>query len=189
MLPERLHCGDFSLWSLVETRAYPTNMVHLQIFNILVTMTQMLTLFCLPGILIKILLSLRLKAKRKIEVKKTTVFFTHAREATLPADFLNANQWASYGQFSGEPNDVQLARFFLLDEADIAFINNRHGRANRLAVALLTRSVRFLGTWPHDLSSIPANVQWFVARQLGISDIGVLSEYWSFRICEEDERD
>ncbi len=95
----------------------------------------------------------------------------------MPADFLNADQRASYGQFSGEPNDVQLARFFLLDEADMAFINNRRGRANRLAVALLTGCVRFLGTWPHDLSSIPANVQWFVARQLGISDTGVLSEY------------
>lgn len=95
----------------------------------------------------------------------------------MPADFLNADQRASYGQFSGEPNDVQLARFFLLDEADMAFINNRRGRTNRLAVALLIGSVRFLGTWPHDLSSIPANVLWFVARQLGISDTRVLSEY------------
>ncbi|MEQ4672504.1 DUF4158 domain-containing protein [Providencia manganoxydans] len=95
----------------------------------------------------------------------------------MPADFLNAEQRASYGQFSGEPNDVQLARFFLLDEADIDFINNRRGRTNRLAVALLIGCVRFLGTWPHNLSSIPANVQWFVARQLGISDIGVISEY------------
>ncbi|MFP4817397.1 DUF4158 domain-containing protein [Providencia hangzhouensis] len=57
------------------------------------------------------------------------------------------------------------------------FINNRRGRTNRLAVALLIGCVRFLGTWPHNLSSIPANVQWFVARQLGISDIGVISEY------------
>lgn len=95
----------------------------------------------------------------------------------MPADFLNAEQRASYGQFSGEPNDVQLARFFLLDEADMDFVNNRRGRANRLAVALLIGCVRFLGTWPHDLSSIPANVKWFVARQLGISDTGVLSEY------------
>ncbi|HFW4712989.1 TPA: DUF4158 domain-containing protein [Salmonella enterica subsp. enterica serovar Chailey] len=55
----------------------------------------------------------------------------------MPADFLNADQRACYGQFSGEPNDVQLARFFLLDEADMEFINNRRGRANRFAVALL----------------------------------------------------
>ncbi|MBJ8780404.1 DUF4158 domain-containing protein, partial [Citrobacter freundii] len=76
----------------------------------------------------------------------------------MPADFLNAEQRASYGQFSGEPNDIQLARFFLLDEVDMDFINNRRGRANRLAVALLIGSVRFLGTWPYDLSAIPTNV-------------------------------
>ena len=95
----------------------------------------------------------------------------------MPADFLNAEQRASYGQFSGEPNDVQLARFFLLDEADMEFISNRRGRANRFAVALMIGCVRFLGTWPHDLSSIPANAQWFVARQLGISDTSVLADY------------
>ncbi|EOX6210242.1 DUF4158 domain-containing protein [Escherichia coli] len=60
---------------------------------------------------------------------------------------------------------------------DMDFINNRRGRANRLAVALLIGSVRFLGTWPYDLSAIPTNVRWFVARQLGISDTGVLSDY------------
>jgi Domain of unknown function (DUF4158) len=75
----------------------------------------------------------------------------------LPADFLNVEQRASYGQFSGKPNDIQLARFFRLDEVDIDFINNRRGRANRLAMALLIGSVRFLGTWPHDLSAIPTN--------------------------------
>lgn len=95
----------------------------------------------------------------------------------MPADFLNTEQRTSYGQFSGEPNDIQLARFFLLDEVDMEFINNRRGRANRLAVALLIGSVRFLGTWPNDLSAIPANVLWFFARQLGISDRGVLSDY------------
>lgn len=96
---------------------------------------------------------------------------------TFASRFLNTEQRTSYGQFSGEPNDIQLARFFLLDEVDMDFINNRRGRANRLAVALLIGSVRFLGTWPHDLSAIPVNVLWFVARQLGISDTGVLSDY------------
>ncbi|PDN91802.1 hypothetical protein CJU68_25460 [Escherichia coli] len=88
----------------------------------------------------------------------------------MPADFLNAEQRASYGQFSGEPNDVQLARFFLLDEADMEFINNRRGRTNRFAVALMIGCVRFLGTWPHDLSSIPANAQWFVGHCCKVSD-------------------
>lgn len=113
----------------------------------------MLTLISLSGMLTPIIQSSRFEFERRTIVKKTTVFFTHAREAILPADFLNAEQRASYGQFSGEPNDVQLARFFLLDEADMEFINNRRGRANRFAVALMIGCVRFLGTWLHDLSS------------------------------------
>ncbi|MMZ54653.1 hypothetical protein D1872_164780 [compost metagenome] len=64
----------------------------------------------------------------------------------MPADFLNTEQRASYGQFSGEHNDLQLARFFLLDEVGMELINNRRGRANRLAVASLIGCVRFLGT-------------------------------------------
>ncbi|MGP8578588.1 DUF4158 domain-containing protein [Salmonella enterica] len=54
-----------------------------------------------------------------------------------------------------ELNDVQLTHFSLLDESDIDCINNRRGRANCLAVALLIGCVRFLGTWSHNLSSIP----------------------------------
>ncbi|WP_217450879.1 hypothetical protein, partial [Candidatus Hamiltonella defensa] len=65
----------------------------------------------LLGILTPIIQSFRFEFKRGSKVKKSTVFFTYAREAILPADFLNADQRASYGQFSGEPNDVQLSRF------------------------------------------------------------------------------
>ncbi|ASK71482.1 Tn3 family transposase [Klebsiella pneumoniae] len=95
----------------------------------------------------------------------------------MAVDFLTAEQKASYGQFSGEPNEVQLARYFHLDEIDIAFILERRGKANRLGVALQLGCVRFLGTFLFDLSQVPTNVQWFVARQLGITDITVVSNY------------
>lgn len=95
----------------------------------------------------------------------------------MPVDFLTSDQKNSYGQFSGEPNEVQLARYFHLDESDLAFINNRRSAQNRFGVALHLGCIRFLGTFLSDLSLVPANAQWFVARQLGITDITILSMY------------
>lgn len=95
----------------------------------------------------------------------------------MPVDFLTSEQKASYGQFSGEPNEVQLARYFHLDEADLAFIKNRRGNQNRFGVALQLGCVRFLGTFLSELSQVPINVQWFVARQLGLTDVAILSTY------------
>ena len=95
----------------------------------------------------------------------------------MPVDFLTSEHKAGYGQFSGEPNEVQLARFFHLDEADLAFISNRRGEQNRLGCALQLTSVRFLGTFLSDLLLVPANVQAFVARQLSINDVSALANY------------
>jgi TnpA family transposase len=95
----------------------------------------------------------------------------------MPVDFLTAEQKARYGQFSGEPNEVQLTRYFHLDEADLAFISNRRGVQNQLGFALQITSVRFLGCFLSDITLIPANVQIFVARQLSITDLTVLADY------------
>lgn len=95
----------------------------------------------------------------------------------MAVDFLTYEQKSQYGQFACTPNDLQLARYFLLDETDLAFIADRRGAKNKLGIALQLTSVRFLGCFPDDVTSIPLPAQKFVANQLEIVDLAVLNKY------------
>jgi hypothetical protein len=99
----------------------------------------------------------------------------------MAVDFLTADQKAQYGKYFGEPNEIQFARYFHLDEADLAFISNRRGDQNRLSVAVQLTSVRFLGVFFSDVTSTPVNVQAFVAKQLSIGNI----MHYSFTLAEQ----
>ncbi|AXL27569.1 hypothetical protein AXK17_30165 (plasmid) [Klebsiella pneumoniae] len=90
---------------------------------------------------------------------------------------MTTEQVESYGRFTGEPDELQLARYFHLDEADKEFIGKSRGDHNRLGIALQIGCVRFLGTFLTDMNHIPSGVRHFTARQLGIRDITVLAEY------------
>lgn len=95
----------------------------------------------------------------------------------MPIDFLTEEQKQNYGRYAAEPNEVQLSRYFILDENDLIFIAQRRGDQNRLGIALQLTSVRFLGAFLPDLALVPHNVQTFVATQLSISRTDILAEY------------
>lgn len=96
----------------------------------------------------------------------------------MALDFLTKGQKEQYGNFCGEPNEVQLTRFFHLDETDLELVQQRRGAHNRLGFAILLTSARFLGTFVSDvIRDVPSNVHVYLSKQLAISDISTLDEY------------
>jgi hypothetical protein len=95
----------------------------------------------------------------------------------MAVDFLTNEQKNQYGQFSADLTEIELARYFHLDETDLTFIANRRGNQNKLGFALHLTSVRFLGCFPANLMLVPDKVKLFVAQQLLISSATSLINY------------
>ena len=86
----------------------------------------------------------------------------------MPVTFLSPQQRERYGQFCGDPTPEQLARYFHLDDADLAFVHTHRGAPMRLGCAIQLGTLRFLGTLLADPTAVPAAVVRCVAEQLGV---------------------
>jgi hypothetical protein len=71
-----------------------------------------------------------------------------------------------YPRFKATYTHEELVEYFLLSPAERALIDSCRGDVNRHGVAVLLKSVQYLGYFPDDLSQVPQEVRTFIAHQL-----------------------
>ena len=71
-----------------------------------------------------------------------------------------------YPRFKATYAQEELIEHFLLNPAERALVETCRGDVNRHGVAVLLKSVQYLGYFPNDLSQVPPSVRTFIAHQL-----------------------
>lgn len=96
----------------------------------------------------------------------------------MPVDFLSPAQQENYGKY---PNDLTaefIANYFFLDDKDKEWIKSKRGQFSCLGYALQLTTVRYIGTFYSDLTTIPWKIIERIANQVHIDDISdCLSRY------------
>lgn len=89
----------------------------------------------------------------------------------MPVSFLSATQRERYGRYPELFSNEELARYFHLDDDDREWIATKRRASSRLGYALQLTTVRCLGTFLEDPTSVPNAVLRTLSSQLGILDL------------------
>lgn len=95
----------------------------------------------------------------------------------MPVELFSDGQAPAYGWFGGVPSQVELERYFFLDDADRLLVAKRRGEHNRLGFAVQLGTVRMLGTFLSDPLDVPWPVVEYLAVQLDVADASVVERY------------
>ena len=99
----------------------------------------------------------------------------------MPTRLWGDVQRARYGRFPDAIGEDDIARCFHLDERDQALITELRGAHNRLGFAAQLGTVRFIGTFPSETTTVPPVVLDALARQLAETPAVSLDDYWNGR--------
>lgn len=97
----------------------------------------------------------------------------------MPVGFLPNEKRESYGSYTLAIVSDDLARYFQLDDADLALIAKKRGDYNRIGFAVQLCTVRYFGTFLKDPLSVPDLVIHTLAQQFGIEVWNSLLAYRS----------
>jgi TnpA family transposase len=87
----------------------------------------------------------------------------------MPRRFLSQAERQRLSRFPDEVLDADCVVYFTLTPADKALIESKRGDANRMGIAVLLCSLRYLGYFPANSQYPPRNVTAFVAAQVEAS--------------------